>query len=78
MICDVLMPDILGPDLYLKTIETLPYLTRKFVFITGNVVDMDTRLFLEKSELHWLPKPFLPADIEHVIAQIVAETKTIA
>jgi two-component system NtrC family sensor kinase len=69
IVCDVLMPDILGPELYQKAVEKFPQLVNRFIFITGNVVDMDTRIFLEKSGLAWLSKPFLPSDIEQVVAQ---------
>lgn len=69
--CDVLMPDILGPQLYQQAIQQIPRLTKSFIFITGNVVDIDTRIFLEKSKLPWLAKPFLPVDIERVITQTI-------
>jgi two-component system NtrC family sensor kinase len=75
IICDILMPDTAGPELYEKTTENFPNLAERFIFITGNVVDMDTRLFLEESGLAWLSKPFLPSDIEILIAQAAAKIK---
>jgi hypothetical protein len=39
--------------------------------MTGNMVDPDTRVFLERSGLPWLAKPFLPADIEQAIANLL-------
>jgi|GEM_PF-328679 len=76
LICDVLMPDILGTELYDQVIKDFPHLANSFIFITGNVVDIDTRVFLEESGLPWLPKPFLPTDIEKAIAQAAARIKT--
>ena len=76
IICDVLMPDILGPELYQETLQKFPHLADHFIFITGNIVDIDTRVFLEKSGLPWLAKPFLPADIQRVIEQTAAKIKT--
>lgn len=73
VVCDVLMPDILGPHLYQKAIEKFPFLANRFIFITGNTVDMDTRIFLEKSGLAWLSKPFLPTDIEQLVEQTAAK-----
>jgi CheY-like chemotaxis protein len=67
VICDMIMPDILGTELYERAAEKYPALDRRFIFVTGNVVDKDTRLFLEKSRLPWLSKPFLPADIENIV-----------
>jgi two-component system NtrC family sensor kinase len=75
IICDVLMPDILGPELYEKILEKSPTMIDRFIFITGNIVDIDTRIFLEKSGLPWLAKPFLPEDIRRVIEQTVAKIK---
>jgi two-component system NtrC family sensor kinase len=77
IVCDVLMPDILGPELYQKAIEKFPQLIDRFIFITGNVVDMDTRVFLEKSGLSWLSKPFLPSDIEQMVEQMGAKLKNL-
>jgi two-component system NtrC family sensor kinase len=71
VICDVLMPDILGPDLYRQITEEFPALTERFIFITGNAVDLNTRSFLEESGVPWLSKPFLPADIEKIVEQTV-------
>jgi CheY-like chemotaxis protein len=75
IICDILMPDIAGPELYEKVLEKYPHLTDNFIFITGNVVDMDTRIFLKKSGLPWLSKPFLPSDIEEAVNQTAAKVK---
>jgi len=72
IICDILMPDILGPQLYQDTIKQLPHLANKFIFITGNVVDKDTKTFLEETNLPWLAKPFLPADIENAITHALS------
>jgi two-component system NtrC family sensor kinase len=76
IICDILMPDIAGPELYEQTLAKHPHLSNNFIFITGNVVDMDTRLFLEKTGLPWQSKPFLPSDIEKVVSQTAARIKT--
>ncbi|MCB0154502.1 MAG: response regulator, partial [Anaerolineae bacterium] len=69
IICDILMPDLLGPELYEVVSQEYPELAHRFVFITGNVVDVETRLFLEKSGVPWLSKPFLPDDIHRVIGE---------
>ncbi len=77
VICDILMPDILGTDLYRQAIKTWPYLTDRFIFITGNVVDLETRSFLDTSGLPWLSKPFLPSDVEKLIARLAANLKPV-
>ncbi len=71
VLCDILMPDIMGPELYEQVRQDFPALDNRFIFITGNVVDIDTRLFLEKSGLPWLSKPFLPSDLEKIINETI-------
>jgi two-component system NtrC family sensor kinase len=73
VISDILMPDVLGPELYHQAVEQFPHLQDRFIFITGNVVDLDTRKFLEKSGLFWLSKPFLPNDLEKAVNQLAAK-----
>ncbi len=77
IVCDMLMPDILGSQLYQKVVEKFPHLADHFIFITGNIVDLDTRLFLEQSGLPWLSKPFLPTDMEKAVAQMGAKIKNL-
>ncbi len=78
VICDMIMPDILGTELYERVSQEYPTMAERFVFITGNVVDRDTRLFLEKSGLPWLSKPFLPSDIETIVRQAVNPSPSLA
>lgn len=72
IICDVLMPDILGSELYRRAVEHAPDLSGRFIFITGNAVDTQTRTFLEDTRVPWLSKPFLPGDVERIVAQTIA------
>ncbi|MFN8458624.1 MAG: GAF domain-containing protein [Anaerolineae bacterium] len=77
VISDILMPGIFGPELYQKVIQTHPHLKDRFIFITGNTVDLETKLFLEKSGVIWLPKPFLPADLEKAVNEVAATMKSL-
>lgn len=72
VICDILMPDILGSELYRRAVERTPDLSGRFIFITGNAVDIQTRTFLEDTGLPWLSKPFLPGDVNRIVAQAIA------
>ncbi len=78
VICDILMPDMLGPELYHRANRQYPELTGRFIFITGNTVDHDTLAFLEATATPWLAKPFLPAEIERAVNQIAARFPTSA
>lgn len=78
VISDVLMPGIFGPELYQRVIQVYPYLKNRFIFITGNTVDLDTKLFLEKSGVVWLSKPFLPGDLQNAVNDLAANMKNLA
>lgn len=78
VICDILMPDMVGPKLYHQVVQQYPHLANRFLFVTGNTVDPDTRDFLDEIGAPWLGKPFLPADIAQALAQITRPKKTLA
>ena len=63
------MPDISGIEFYEIINNKYPDLADSFMFITGNASDLKTKDFLEQSGLPWLPKPFLPAELEALINQ---------
>jgi two-component system NtrC family sensor kinase len=76
VVCDILMPDILGTELYRQAVDAWPYLADRFIFITGNVIEPEIRTFLKNSNLPWLSKPFLPSDIEKLIVKLTAKIKS--
>ena len=69
IICDVLIPYLSGIELYKIAREKFPETAQKFLFVTGNATDLQTKHFLEKSGLPWLAKPFLPTELEILINQ---------
>lgn len=69
VICDMLMPDLNGPQLYRQVVARYPELADCFIFITGNAVDADTRAFLDETGAPWLDKPFLPAELAHILVK---------
>jgi two-component system NtrC family sensor kinase len=75
IICDVLMPDLTGPQLYWKVVESMPQLSNRFLFISGNTLDPDTRAFFAEIDARWLAKPFLPKDLTAAIAEVFPQTK---
>ena len=55
---DVRMPDMSGIDLYNNIKPKRPELTGRFIFITGDTSDTNTKDFLEKNNLSYITKPF--------------------
>ena len=72
MICDLKMPRLDGPAFYRAIAESLPSLTHRIVFVTGDVAGTDAEHFLEDSGCRWLAKPFRLADLLRVAREIVA------
>lgn len=58
VICDVKMPELSGQELYGRVCQIRPEMSRRFVFITGDIDGEDTREFLEQSRCSYFMKPF--------------------
>ncbi len=67
--CDVMMPDLTGPDVYLRARAAVPGVERSIVFMTGGTFDDRTREFLDGLPNRRLDKPFTLEDVELVIAE---------
>jgi len=72
VICDLRMPRLDGPAFYRAVAGTVPSLTRRIVFVTGDVVTADAEAFLEESGCRWLRKPFRLADLLQVAREVSA------
>ena len=57
------MPRLDGQAFYRAVAGTVPSLTQRIVFVTGDVVTADAEAFLEESGCRWLRKPFRLADL---------------
>ena len=77
IVTDVRMPDVDGPTFYQELRTVNPELTRRMVFITGDVMSPDTRRFLEETGLLYLEKPFGIADFLAIVRRALADPPTI-
>lgn len=57
VLCDLMMPDMTGMDVYEAVEERCPALAERFVFISGGGVTERSRKFLEAHADRVLPKP---------------------
>jgi len=69
---DLRMPDLNGPGLYRRLEEAGHPMVRRFIFVTGDVLDPETHEFLERSRVPALSKPFVLAEVRNVIRQVLA------
>jgi len=58
VLCDVMMPDLSGMEVYGKIRSTKPEFEAKFVFMTGGAFTPKARDFLDKVQAEHIEKPF--------------------
>jgi signal transduction histidine kinase len=58
VLCDVMMPEMTGTDLYAEIARQRPDLTSRFIFMTGGTFSERARAFLESLDTPPISKPF--------------------
>jgi CheY-like chemotaxis protein len=66
VLSDLRMPEMDGPQFYRKAVEIDARLERRFIFLTGDTVNEDTKAFLQTAGQPFLAKPFRLAGIDEV------------
>ena len=67
VLCDVMMPEVSGMEVYGKLQTTRPGLEPKFVFMTGGAFTPKARVFLESVEAEHLEKPFSVRELRRLV-----------
>jgi CheY-like chemotaxis protein len=73
IVSDVRMPDVDGPALYHELRVLCPEVTRRMIFVTGDVMSTETRRFLDETCLRYLEKPFTIAEFQAVVHGVQTE-----
>ncbi len=71
IVCDLMMPDMSGIDLFQEVCERWPKLGERFVFITGGSFTDKGRAFLDSVQVPVLEKPFGRAALRAIVDRIV-------
>jgi CheY-like chemotaxis protein len=72
IICDLKMPRVGGMEFY-RELETIkPEMTRRIMFVTGDVAGTEAERFLEQTGARWLAKPFRLKDLLRTARDMVA------
>jgi DNA-binding response OmpR family regulator len=66
VICDLKMPTVDGMTFFRRVSAERPQLTKRIIFVTGDVAGTETERFLEEAGCRWLPKPFRLRDLVRV------------
>jgi PAS domain S-box-containing protein len=75
-LCDLMMPEINGAEFHEWVSRTTPSFAPRIVFLTGGAFTDTTREFLTRVENACLEKPFDPAVLRSLIAEVVATSST--
>ena len=74
VLCDMMMPDITGMEVYERMRQSDEALASRFVFITGGGLDQHIEQFLRVHASHCVRKPFTSKQIREVVAQHLVVT----
>ncbi|WP_241757879.1 two-component regulator propeller domain-containing protein [Myxococcus landrumensis] len=75
VLCDLMMPEMTGMDLYDALVRTAPAVAERVVFITGGAFTPTARTFLERVENPRVEKPFDPEALRGLIRAEVARAR---
>ncbi len=75
VVCDQRMPGLSGQRLY-RLVESLnPKLQHRFLFVTGDVVNAQTRRFFTQEGVQYIRKPFRIQDLVDAIEGVLTENQ---
>lgn len=70
---DIRIPVMDGKELYQYMSEKYPELTKRVIFITGDVMGGSTQSFLELSGRPYLLKPFTPDELRIIVSETLKQ-----
>jgi two-component system NtrC family sensor kinase len=73
VLCDLRLPGLDGPALYSWMAERRPHLCARTAFITGDTLSASADRFLARAGRPILEKPFVPAELRRLLAELVPE-----
>ena len=73
VLCDLVMPDIGGPEVYATISERWPALTTRLIFMTGGAFTDATDAFIERALTPVVFKPFRLGELKAVVREHLAK-----
>jgi signal transduction histidine kinase len=67
ILCDLMMPEMTGMDLYTQMLDLLPDQAEKFVFMTGGAFTEKASRFLGQQSNPTIEKPFRPSELRDFV-----------
>lgn len=78
VLCDVMMPDERGDELYDALAAESPDLAERFIFISGGAVTSGARAFVAREEIRWLAKPIDRSQLLGTVAEVASRAGTVS
>jgi len=72
IVCDLMMPEVTGMDIYEELVQSKPDLSKRMLFMTGGAFTERARTFLESVPNRHLDKPFDLAQLEAAVRSVAA------
>jgi signal transduction histidine kinase/CheY-like chemotaxis protein len=72
IVCDLMMPEINGIELYAHLADVAPDCRNRIIFMTGGAFTPDARAFLDQLDRPHLAKPFSELELRHAIDGILS------
>jgi two-component system cell cycle sensor histidine kinase/response regulator CckA len=72
IVCDLMMPEVTGMDIYEELVQSKPDLSKRMLFMTGGAFTERARSFLESVPNRHLDKPFDLAQLEAAVRSVAA------
>ena len=77
ILCDLMMPDVTGMDVYQNVRSAYPDLSNRFVFVSGGAFTPKAREFLNTTARHCINKPFKPQELRAIVQVVVAQSAAV-
>jgi CheY-like chemotaxis protein len=72
VLCDLMMPELTGMDVFERVVVERPELAARFVFMTGGAFTGRARDFLDRVDNERLDKPFDVVKVRELVRDLAA------
>ena len=71
VLCDLMMPEMTGMDLYDELQQSMPDQAARFIFMSGGAFTDNARVFLARSSNEIIDKPFKSAGLRQIVRRFL-------
>jgi len=71
VISDMKMPSLSGAEFYKIVNEKYPKVAKRIIFVTGDILNVETKAFLESTNNPYLIKPFKLNELRNIIKEVL-------